>query len=414
MSKLKLNIDRSFFNEAYLPLLNNKHRFTVLYGGGGSGKSHFVAQKMIIKAFKYPNRKILVVRKVQATIRESIYALFIEQLSAMGILKLCKHTTSHMKIELPNGSQFIFTGLDDPEKIKSITGIDDIIIEEVTELASADELAQLNTRLRSKAENQQIHVMFNPVSKNNWVYNYWFQQNQPDTTILHTTYKDNKFLPQSYIDSLLAYEHSNPLFYKVYALGEFGSLGKRVFTQWKAEDFDVHELVKNNNHLKTCIGLDWGFTNDPTVIMFSLVDIEKKKLYICEETYQKGLTNDRIAEIIKQKGYQKQIIIADSAEPKSIEEVRKHGIPKIKGVKKGAGSINHGIQFMQQFEIIIHSSCTKTIQEFEDYSYAKNKATGEYINDKFTGADHCIDAIRYSLSDQRNKVVFLNKSIFGL
>lgn len=209
LSSIKLNIDKSFFNEAYLPLLNNNERFTVLYGGGGSGKSHFVAQKMIIKALKYKKRKILVVRKVQATIRESIYALFIEQLEVMGILKLCKYTTSHMRIELPNGSQFIFVGLDDPEKIKSITGIDDIIVEEVTELASADELAQLNTRLRSNAPNQQIHVMFNPVSKTNWVYKHWFQQEQKDTVILKTTYKDNiRFLPQSYIDSLLDYKET--------------------------------------------------------------------------------------------------------------------------------------------------------------------------------------------------------------
>lgn len=412
--KLKLNIEKSFFNDAYLPLLNNKDRFTVLMGGGGSGKSHFVTQKMILKALKYPNRKILVVRKVQATLRESVYALFIEQLSEMGVLPHCRYTTSNMKITLPNGSQFVFTGLDDSEKIKSIVGIDDIIIEEATELTH-DDFSQLNLRLRSSADNQQIHLMFNPVSKSNWVYKHFFEQKQDNAVILKTTFRDNRFLPQAYIDSLMAYKDTNPLYYKIYAEGEFGSLGKRVFSNWREEEFDVTKLIADNGNLATCIAMDFGFTNDPTTIIFSLADLENKKLYIVEETWQKGLLNNQIAEIIHDKGYHKQTIIADSAEPKSIEEIKGYGITKIKGVKKGAGSINTGIQFMQQFEIIIHPSCKHTIHEFKDYSYKKDKKSGEYTNE-LTGADHCIDAIRYSLTPyvKSNKVQFMDKSVFGL
>ena len=415
MGKVKININKDFFNEVYLPLLNNKERFTVLMGGGGSGKSHFVAQKMILKGMKYPNRKILVVRKVGATLRESVYALFIDQLSTMGVLQYCKYTTSHMKIILPNGSQFIFKGLDDPEKIKSVAGIDDIVIEEATELTH-DDFSQLNLRLRSKAENQQVHLMFNPVSKSNWVYKHFFEQQQEDTIILKTTFRDNKFLPQSYIDSLLAYKDTNPLYYEIYAEGNFGSLGKTVFNNWEVQDFNINELVKENDGLKTCIAMDFGFSNDPTTILFSLADLENKKLYVCEETWQKGLLNNEIAEIIHEKGYHKQVIIADSAEPKSIEEIKSLGVPKIKGVKKGAGSINQGIQFMLQFEIIIHPSCVHTIQEFKDYSYQKDKGTGEYINGKFEGSDHCIDAIRYSLTPyhKHNQIRFLDKSLFGL
>lgn len=413
--KLKLNIDKSFFNEAYLPILTNTERWTVCYGGGGSGKSHFVAQKMIMKAIKYANRKILVIRKVQATLRESVYALFIEQLSEMGILGHCKYTTSHMKIELPNGSTFIFMGLDDSEKIKSIVGIDDIVIEEATELSGLDEFTQLDLRLRSKADNQQIHLMYNPVSKTNWVYNFFHVQQQHDCAVLKTTYQDNKFLPEKYINSLLSYKETNPLYYEIYAEGNFGSLGKRVFTNWKEEAFDVKELVRTNSNLRTCIAMDFGFTNDPTTIMFSLADLDNKKLYICEETWAKGLLNNHIAEIIHDKNYQKQVILADSAEPKSIEEIKGLGVPNIKGVKKGAGSIKQGIQFMQQFEIIIHPSCIHTVQEFRDYSFRKDKSTGEYVND-FTGADHCIDAVRYSLTpySKGKSIRFIDKSAFGL
>jgi phage terminase large subunit len=413
--KLKLNITKDFFNEVYLPLLDNKERWTVIMGGGGSGKSHFVTQKMILKALKYPNRKILVIRKVAGTLRESVYALFIDQLSSMGILQYCKYTTSHMKIVLPNGSEFIFMGLDDSEKIKSIAGIDDIIIEEATEL-TFDDFMQLNTRLRSKAKNQQIHLMYNPVSKSNWVYDFFHVKNQDNCLVLRTNYTHNKFLPKSYVDSLLSYKETNPLYYQVYAMGEFGNLGKSVFNNWKEEAFDVNELIKENDHLKTAIAMDFGFTNDPTTIMFSLADLENKKLYIVEETWQKGLLNNEIAEIIHEKGYHKQVILADSAEPKSIEEIRGLGVPKIKGVKKGAGSINQGIQFMLQFEIIIHPSCKQTIQEFRDYSYLKDKVTDQYVNGKFTGADHCIDAIRYSLTPfhKGKGVRFLDKSVFGL
>lgn len=143
--------------------------------------------------------------------------------------------------------------------------------------------------------------------------------------------------------------------------------------------------------------------------------MENKKLYIVEETWQKGLLNNEIAQIIHEKGYQKQFILADSAEPKAIEEIKGLGVPNIKGVKKGAGSINNGIQFMKQFEIIIHPDCEHTIAEFKDYSYKKDKKTGAHIN-QLTGADHCIDAIRYSLTrfGKGAGVRFLDKSAFGL
>lgn len=411
---MKVNIDSNHFNEVYLPYLNNKERITVLYGGAGSGKSHFAVQKHVIKSLKYNKRRVLVIRKVQAAIRDSIFKLFVDQLAEMGIYPYCKVTTSNLSIQLPNGSEFIFKGLDDPEKIKSITGIDDILIEEATELTQ-DDFSQLNLRLRSGAENQQITLMFNPVSKENWVYPYFFKQKPRDTVILKTTYKHNRFLPEDYIKSLKAYQITNPRYYEIYCLGKFGNLGKQVFTNWKTEEFNVNTLVATNSRLKTCIGMDFGFTNDPTTIVFSLVDMKNKKLYIVDETYRKGLLNNEIAQIIHEKNYQKQVILADSAEPKAIEEIRGLGVPNIKGVKKGAGSINNGIQYMQQFEIIIHSSCEHTIAEFKDYSYKKDKKTGIHINE-VTGADHCIDSIRYSLTRFSNgkSIRFLDKAVFGL
>lgn len=370
---------------------------------------------MILKALKYPNRKILVIRKVLATVRESVFALFLEQLSNMGILQFCKTTATNMKITLPNGSTLIFMGLDDSEKIKSIAGIDDIVIEEATEL-SQDDFSQLNLRLRSKAENQQIHLMFNPVSKANWVYKYFFINKPDDCVILKTTYKDNKFLPQEYIDSLLEYKDTNPLYYQIYALGEFGNLGKKVYERYSVQDFEVHDLIKKNPDIKAVFGLDFGYINDPTAFIASLVDFENRKLYIFDELYERGLLNNEIAERIKEMGYAKEVITADSAEKKSIDEIKGYGIDRIKPAKKGSGSIMQGIQYIQQFEIIVHPRCKNTLVELENYSYQKDKATGEYINKPIDSYNHLLDALRYSLEaySRAKRIKFLDKSAFGL
>jgi phage terminase large subunit len=403
MPNLKLNIDSSFFNSAYLPLLNNKERFTVLYGGGGSGKSVFVTQKMILKALQFKNRKILVVRKVQNTLRESCFALFLDQLSKMGILKYCKYTTSFMKIELPNGSEFIFIGLEDVERLKSIANIDDIVIEEATEL-SKDDFLSLNLRLRSMAENQQIHILFNPISKSNWVYSYFFEQKLDDCVVLKTTFRDNKFLPQSYIDSLLSYKETNPLYYRIYAEGEFGSLDKSVFTNYKIEP------VVNTGDLY--VGCDFGFSNDPTAIVGCYID--GTNLYVVDEIYKKGMFMEDIAREIKAKGWDKYNIFCDSAEPRSIADLKKNFNLKIHATKKGKDSILHGIAWLQNMTIIIDPKCENLIQEIQDLSFMKDK-DGVYIN-KIIGKDHAIDSLRYATEVIRlnSKVRFMDKSVFGL
>ena len=216
-------------------------RFEVYYGGSGSGKSVFVTQKLLYKYLKYPNRKCLVIRKVNNTLKDSVFALFKTIISDWQIYDQCKINKTDLTIELPNGSQFIMKGLDDPERIKSIANIDDIWVEECTEIDDFD-FDQLCLRLRSKNPYNQVFVSFNPISKSNWVYKRWFAEtatyNKSNTMVLHTTYKDNKFLPESYIDNLLEMEKTNNVYYKIYALGEFATLDKLVYTNWKVEEFD--------------------------------------------------------------------------------------------------------------------------------------------------------------------------------
>lgn len=411
---LNVNISKKVFNKAYLPYLEDySHRFNVFYGGAGSGKSHFVVQKMVLKYLKYPNRKCLVIRKVGNTLRDSIFALFKSVIADWHLYERCEIRETLLTIDLPNGSQFIFKGLDDPEKIKSVAGIDDIIIEEGTEL-SLDEYSQLNLRLRSKNPYNQIHIMFNPVSKSNWVFKQWFDENEYDkksTVVVHTTYKDNRFLPRDYINALLAMEKDNPTYYKIYALGEFATLDKLVYSNWIENEFNYKELMKNIYGMKALFGLDFGYINDPSAFIAVLVDLNKNIIYIFDEFYKKGLLNNEIAKAIKKKGYQKEIIIADCAEQKSIEEIRREGISRIKPARKGKDSILNGIQFIQQFKIIVHPRCVNTIEELKNYTWLKDKSTGEYVNRPIDKYNHLLDALRYAMeSTRRNNLglIFVN------
>lgn len=364
-------------------------------------------------------RNILFIRKYQNTIKTSLFKLSVQELEKMKIADRCKISAYNLEIELPNGSLFIFKGIDDPEKIKSIANIDDIVIEEATEITPED-FSQLNLRLRSRAKNQQIHLMFNPVSRDNWIYKEFFEQKKPNTRIIHTTYKDNHFLPKEYIESLENYKSTNPLYYSVYALGEWGVLGKKVYTNWRTENFDYQEIIRKqielNDKADIRLGLDFGFIADPTALVAAIVDDVEKKIYIFDEVYQQGLLNSEIADIIIAKGYHKQMVIADSAEQKSIAELRQLGISGIKPAKKGAGSIISGIMQINEYELIVHDSCKHTINELKNYTYKQDKKTGEYINKPIDKYNHLLDALRYLMSGGKTvkRIKGLSKGFFGL
>ena len=421
MANTKFKISKKCFNEIYLPQLENYNsRFNVFFGGAGTGKSHFVFQKMILKYLKYGNRKCLVVRKVSNTLRDSCFALVKSILSDWQLYDQCKINKTDLTIELPNGSHFIFKGMDDPEKIKSIANIDDIVVEECTEVDEFD-FDQLSLRLRSRNPYNQVHCMFNPVSKENWVYKRWFKEganyNKDNTVILHTTYKNNKFLPKEYIENLLDMERTNLAYFRIYALGEFATLDKLIYTNWRVENFDYREILRTVKGSKAIFSLDFGFTNDPTAFVCSIIDKINKKLWIFDEFQEKGLLNDEIAQKITEMGFRKEIIICDSAEPKSIEELRRNGLDRVKAAVKGKDSIINGINLLQQFEVIIHSKCIFIQEEFKNYTWKKGK-DGEYINVPIDKYNHGLDALRYGVSTDvgtvSNKVLLLDRKLLGL
>ena len=413
---MNIKISKKIFNDIYYPYLTQYDKpLEIYYGGAGSGKSVFICQKLLIKALN-DKRKVLVIRKIQSSQKESCWRLFLETLDQFHILDMCNIRVSDMTITLPNKSTFIFKGLDDSEKIKSIVGITDIWMEEATEFTEED-YEQLKLRMRAKKKDLQFFLSFNPVSRASWIYKRWFAENKYDNAfILKTTYKNNKFLPEQYIKSLEELIETSPIYYKIYVLGEFTSLNKLVYSNWKKEEIDREKLLKDEKlDLFACCGLDFGFSLDPTAFIASYLDEKNKKIYIYKEIVEKGKTNPELAELLTNEGFSKAIIVADSAEPKSIEELRQEGIRRIRASKKGPDSIIHGIQKLQQYEIIVDPSCIHVITELENYSWQKDKS-GEYIQRPIDDFNHCLDALRYSLQciAAQRRITSFDKHLLGL
>ena len=368
-----------------------------------SGKSYFVFQRAVFKSLLEPNRKTLVLRKTAVNCRRSCFEDMKRTLSQFKITKYCKINQTTMEITLPNNSKFLFMGLDNFEDIKSIPDIHDIIIEECSEI-TYDDFSELKGRTRGRGKlKNQIVMMMNPVSKLNWTYKHFFQDgcNEEDCLILHSTYKDNPFSNPETIKAYENFKEQNPLFYKIYCLGEFGSLSKNIFQNWTVEDFNIKN-VKG----EYCYGMDFGY-NDPTTISFSKIDEKNKTIYVYDELYRSEMTDDDIYEFICSKGLKNSIIIADSEATITIQTLKKKGVRRIMPCKKGAGSVVAGIRQLQAYRIVVHPNCVNMIKELENYAWKKDKKTSEYMEvPEQNGYDHLIDALRYSLQtlDKKNKV----------
>ena len=401
----------TFNRQIYRNLKDYTHSPEIWYGGASSGKSHGLVQKMIVKAcqpWKYP-RRMLFLRKVGRTLKRSIFQDALDCLSNFGLLQYCKVNLTDFEIKLPNGAQILFAGMDDPEKIKSIKGISDIVMEEATEF-NLEDYTQLTLRLREpKHKQRQIVLMFNPVSKANWVYKTFFEHTPPSNSIIHqSTYKDNQFLDDEMRTTIEELANTNPAYYRIYALGEFATLDKLIFPKFTKTIIDLDELKSVHDYF----GLDFGFTNDPSVFIHVKLDVKNKRLYVLDEYVKQGMLNDEIARTINSMGYSKEVITADAAEQKSIAEIKRAGIYRIKPARKGVDSVSQGIQYMQQFSIIVDERCTHTIEELENYTWLKDKKTGEYINKPVDLFNHCIDAIRYAIetSMRGNKAIAIKNT----
>lgn len=402
---MEIKIDKSVFNEAFYPyLFDYQNRWEVYRGSAGSGKSHFISQKLIIKAMNDPGRRILICRRYGSTITHTVWELFKQQLSFFQIIDYCTINKTDRLITLPNGSQLIFMGLDDECKLLSLTDIADVFIEEVFE-ASYDIIQQLNLRLRGSKDNQQLFLAFNPISKNHWLFEFCEGSTKPKNMLYHvSTYKDNlRFLPTAYVEALEDMERTNPNKARVFVRGEWGvDVDGLVFTNVLVKNFNIDEKLKDRD-LQVRVGCDLGYIDASTIVV-SLWDKENSKIYVIDEYYETRATLDEVVTAMKGMGVGKLPVYIDSAEPRSIQYFNTLGI-NAKPSKKSNGANALYIQFLQNHQIIIHESCTHTAEDFTNFSYQKDRQSGKFIEEKYTHEwSHTIDALKYSYSDvYRNK-----------
>lgn len=394
---MQLNIHARTFSAKFLPLLNDySHRWEIYKGSAGSGKSHFITQKIIIKALR-EKRRVMICRRYGTTMRNSVFKLFKDVIESFKITHLTRIKESDMSITLPNGSEIIFVGLDNEEKLLSIAGITDIFIEEVYEVPK-EIVDQLNLRMRGKAPNQQIYMAFNPISAKHWLYDFCEGSTRPESSIYsQSTFRDNPFLPDEYVKALEDMYRTNPNKARVFCDGNWGAdVEGLVYKNHVLRDFDINELIKQG--LEVRVGIDWGFV-DPTTVVVSLFDKPKKEIYIIGEFYKRGATLEEIKDGIIQLGISKQKMYCDGAEPDKVDYLRRNGFNAV-SAKKGAGSVKAGISFLQDMKIICHESCVNVAAELENYVYLKDKKTGQYIEDSYDhDFSHTMDALRYSYSD---------------
>ena len=379
-------------------------------GSAGSGKSYFITQKIIYRCLTEQVR-VLVCRRYGTTIRNTCFSLFKDILNKWKLTPYVKIRETDFNIKFPNGSEIIFTGLDEETKLLSLNNIGVIFIEEAFEVPQAI-VEQLNLRLRGKVKNQQIMMAFNPISKNSWLFD--FCNNPPDSYLFtHSTYKDNPFLTAEYVASLEELYKRNPAKARVFCDGEWGvNPDGLVLTNWTTQDFNPLDLAAKGYEHRA--GMDLGWV-DKTAIIDSLYDRENKTIYVFNEFYKSGCQLSELVDALKDMNLTKTKVYVDAAEPRSIEYFRKNGI-NATACAKGKDSVKAGLMFLQDNRIVVHPSCRNFINELENFSYIQSKLTGEWTEDTTHEYSHAIDACRYGYSDiyTQTKLKTFDKSVLGL
>jgi phage terminase large subunit len=398
---MNLNLDKRLFNKSYRKFLNDQTRTQIFFGGSSSGKSYFLSQRTVIDVLT-GGRNYLICRSVAATIKKSVFNEIQKAIINFKLSKLFIINQSDMTITCINGNQILFCGLDDVEKIKSITPkkgvITDIWIEESTEISYVA-YKQLNKRLRGKTNlNKRMILSFNPIYKTHWIFKEFFvlwddSKNFYCTDkllILKTTYRDNDFLSDDDIYELE--NETDKYYYAVYTNGEWGVLGNVIFKNWETRD--LTEKIENFDLIES--GLDFGL-RDPNVYVKMHYDKNHKTLYILDEVYQAELSIDELEAEIK-KIYGGELILADCREAQTIKTLFQKGLV-VRPCKKGAGSVEFGYKWLRQQKIIINTKCTGIIREFTIHKYREDR-NGTPLNLPEDKDNHGIDAIRYGMQYQ--------------
>lgn len=400
---LKISLPK-IVGKGYKDYWNFKGRYRVCKGSRASKKSKTTALNFIYRIMKYPQSNLLVVRKVFRTLKDSAYTDLRWAIRQLHVEQYWEYKESPLELVYkPTGQKILFRGLDEPMKLTSITvDVGHLCwawIEEAYEITKESDFDTLDESIRGQVTGdlfKQITLTFNPWNEGHWIKKKFFDIESNDDILAKTTnYLCNEFLDISDLRLFERMKKENPKRYKVAGLGEWGISEGLIYENWEEIEFDIQEILKIPD-IESAFGLDFGYTNDPSALFAGLISKERREIYVTDELYKKALTNNKLAEEIKNMGYGKERITADSAEPKSIDELYDLGLKGISGARKGKDSINNGIQFIQGYKIIIHPRCVNFLTEISNYTWAKDKFD-KPINKPIDMFNHLMDAMRYAL-----------------
>lgn len=375
-------------------------RYDVCKGSRASKKSKTTALRIIYNMMKYDQSNTLVVRKTYRTLKDSCFTDLKWATKRLEVENLWEFKYSPLEATyLPTGQKILFRGLDDPLKVTSITVEYGYLcwawLEESYEITNEKDFDTLDESIRGELPPhlwKQWMITFNPWNEHHWLKKRFFDaENDPDILAITTNYKCNEWLDDADLRLFENMKKNNPRRYQVAGLGNWGIVDGLVYENWKEEEFTLDQVI----YCDSVDGIDFGYTNDPAAVFIGFIDTEHKKLYVWDEVYKKGLSNKRLYEEIESSHYQKKSYTADCAEPKSIDELRGYGL-RVEKSQKGKDSIMHGIQYIQDFEIIIHPRCVNFITEIGNYTWDEDRL-GNKINRPIDDFNHLMDAMRYAV-----------------
>ena len=413
--KIKVNVPKKI-GKGYKTFWNFKGRYRVVKGGRASKKSTTNAQWIIYKMMQYPLANTLVIRRVFNTHKDSTWTQLKWAANNLGVSHLWKFSKSPLEATyLPTGQKILFRGLDDPMSITSITVEIGYLcwcwFEEAFQIMDEDSFNKVDMSIRGELPPgyfKQITLTFNPWSEKHWLKKRFFDVEDEDILALTTNYKCNEFLGEDDRRIFAKMKKNNPRRYNIEGLGDWGIAEGLVYENFEELEFDYKEISKQEG-VNAYFGLDFGYTNDPTAFICILVNQEQNLLYIFDEHYQKAMSNSDIASMIKYKGYAKETIIADSAEPKSIDDIKKQGIRRIKAALKGKDSILNGIANIQDYKIYVHPKCENTLIELNNYVW--DNKDGVVLNKPIDDYNHLMDALRYAMESTKMKKKLRSKKL---
>lgn len=394
----------------YNSFWNSRKRYRVLKGGKGSKKSTTTALNLIYRLMKYPQSNILVVRAVMNTHRDSTFAQLKWAQEKLGVSHLFKNNVSPLEMTyIPTGQKILFRGFDDVLKLASTTVEKGYLcwvwIEEAFEIESEADFEKLDLSVpRGNIPDhlfKQTTLTFNPWSEHHWLKKRFFDKLSADVDSYSTNYLINEFLDNTDKAVFERLKEENPRRYAVAGLGEWGIAEGLIYENWEVKEFDYKKLGEADKaewQYRSFFGLDYGYSNDPTAFIAFVVNPITKEIFVYDEHYEIKMLNSDIAKMIISKGYAKERIRADAAEPKSNDDLRRLGLLRITSSVKGKDSIVNGITAIQEYKIWVSPRCRNTIAELSSYCWKKDRSdNGTNVPDDKN--NHLMDAMRYAFYD---------------